>query len=897
MGTETWLDSSITNAEIFPQNYVVYRKDRNRQGGGVFVAIKDEYVSTECTNMDSDREIVWASIQIKGSKDLYVGSYYRPPPGDHQPVIELEDSLSKLPGGSSCSKLVLLGGDFNLAKVDWEEEEIQPGCPHPTLGREVIRIAADHTLSQMNHSPTRGENNLDLIFTSHPALVKNTKVTPGISDHDIVVMDIDLKAQTRKTKPRKVYLYKRGNLDGLKDNLTQSVTDFMTKNPQDHSVEDNWSLFKDMIISAMDRFIPSRQTKTRHSLPWITPKIKRGIRRRQRLYNKAKKGGTETSWREYKQCKHNIQTSIRQAHSAHVSHLLEETLLTKNSKPFWHYIKSRKQDNAGISPLKRRGVLVSDNVEQADILNEQFQSVFTNENVDSLPLMDGTPYPGVADLNIDVAGVEKLLQNLNPGKASGPDNIPNRILKCYATQLAPMLTFIFNQSVTTGCLPKEWTTAHISPIFKKGDRHLPENYRPVSLTSVACKVLEHIICRHMLTHLEHHDILTSLQHGFRRGHSCESQLLVTVQDIFKQYDDGNQVDVVILDFSKAFDVVPHQRLLLKLDHYGIRGNTHAWIKGFLSGRTQRVMVNGEISSTAAVTSGVPQGTVLGPLLFLCYINDLPLAVKSQVRLFADDCLLYRPINCKQDQVTLQEDLASLQQWAEKWLMKFNPHKCYMLRLARSKTPITGDYSLCATTLVQVSKNPYLGVLFSEDARWGDHINKTVKKANSTLGFLRRNLRRCPSKLKELSYNSLVRSGLEYASIVWDPHLVKDVNKLEAVQRRAARFVCSNYDRHSSVSAMMNSLGWSTLQTRRRQARLTMLHRIIRGPSAISPEAPLQPASRRTRSTNSHKLQRLSANTSVYQHSFFPRTIPEWNALPQRVVDCETVEAFKAALSV
>ena len=369
-----------------------------------------------------------------------------------------------------------------------------------------------------------------------------------------------------------------------------------------------------------------------------------------------------------------------------------------------------------------------------------------------------------------------------------------------------------------------------------------------------------------------------------------------MQDIFKQYDDGSQIDVAILDFSKAFDVVPHQRLIMKLNHYGISGDTNRWIQAFLTNRKQKVMVNGVLSGPAAVTSGVPQGTVLGPLLFLCYINDLPSVVKSQVRLFADDCLLYRAIHSKRDQDILQQDLNALQQWSEAWQMRFNPIKCYTLRLSRKKTIHSRDYSLCNTALAQVRHNPYLGVLLSDDAKWGEHINNTAKKANSTLGFLRRNLRRCPSQLKELAYISLVRSTLEYASVVWDPHLAKDVKKLEAVQRRAARFVCADYERQSSVTTMLTKLGWSTLQSRRRQARLTMFHKVIQGRSAINAESLLLPASRQTRAKNSFKLQLISTNTTVYQQSFFPRTVPEWNGLPQRVVDCESTEAFKAALS-
>ena len=277
-------------------------------------------------------------------------------------------------------------------------------------------------------------------------------------------------------------------------------------------------------------------------------------------------------------------------------------------------------------------------------------------------------------------GVEKLLRNLNVSKASGPDNIPNTILKTCSTQLAPAVTHIFNLSVNTGTLPEVWKNADITPIFKKGNKHEAANYRPVSLTSVCCKTLEHIICRHILNHLDEHRILTKLQHGFRSGHSCESQLVITMEDIMCKYDQKKQVDLVILDFSKAFDTVPHRKLLHKLKNYGVRGNILRWISSFLMDRHQRVVVKGEVSSKCTVDSGVPQGTVLGPLLFLCHINDLPLSVSSQVGLFADDCLLYREINSHSDHIALQEDLKSLECWAKQWGMKFNATKCYMMSI-------------------------------------------------------------------------------------------------------------------------------------------------------------------------------------------------------------------------
>ena len=274
-----------------------------------------------------------------------------------------------------------------------------------------------------------------------------------------------------------------------------------------------------------------------------------------------------------------------------------------------------------------------------------------NKNEHSQVPLPNRSAPFMNDIVVSAVGVTKLLKGLNPSKALGPDELHPRVLKELASELGPVFAHLFQQSIDTGEIPKEWSLANICPLFKKGDRSLACNYRPVSLTCVPCKLLEHIVCSNIMAHLDEHKLLSDRQHAFRKRHSCETQLITVINDWAKILDIGGQVDTFILDFEKAFDTPPHELLKCKLYGYGIGGKTLKWIDSFLCFRQQRVVVNGIKSDWAPVLSGVPQGTVLGPVLFSLYINDITTDIDSEIRLFADDCVCYREIKGTEDTET------------------------------------------------------------------------------------------------------------------------------------------------------------------------------------------------------------------------------------------------------
>ena len=486
--------------------------------------------------------------------------------------------------------------------------------------------------------------------------------------------------------------------------------------------------------------------------------------------------------------------------------------------------------------------------------------------------------PFMHDIVVTKEGVTKFLKGLNLSKALGPDELHPRVLKELAMELGP----VFAHLIDTGEIPKEWSLANICPLLKKGDRSLARKYRPVSLTCIPCKLLEHIVCSNIMAHLDEHELLSDRQHAFRKWHSCETQLTTVINDWTKILDKKGQVDTFILDFEKAFDTPPHELLTSKLFSYGIGGTTLNWINAFLCFRQQRLVVNGIKSEWAPVVSGVPQGTVLGPLLFSLYINDISADIESEIRLFADDCACYREIKNEEDTLKLQRDIDRLGSWARKWGMRFQPVKRNMMQLTNKRSSkIQGNYTLEGTVLENVESIKYLGVTITNDLKWNTHISNVCTKANRTLrlGFLRRNLYSCPPDVKEAAYKGLVRPVLEYGSSVWDPHTLGLQEELEKVQNRATRFVTGNdVFETGSMTGILGQLKWESLKKRRKDSRLILLYKGLKGKARILTDD-LIPKNRRCRNQHSLAFQIPSASKEANKSSFFPQTISDWNDLP------------------
>ena len=339
--------------------------------------------------------------------------------------------------------------------------------------------------------------------------------------------------------------------------------------------------------------------------------------------------------------------------------------------------------------------------------------------------------------------------------------------------------------------------------------------------------MESIIRDNLMEYLDKGGKLSEDQHGFRSGRSCVTQLLEIVEVWSSMLDEGAGIDVVYLDFRKAFDSVPHQRLLKKAHAYGIQGNLLKWIGSFLMGRKQRVIINGGKSSWKDVVSGIPQGSVLGPILFLVFIDDLPDSIESLVKIFADDTKVFTSINSEDDCAKLQADLESLSQWSDKWQLRFNVGKCGVMHYGQDHDQFhtyTMHEEGVERQLGILQEEKDLGVIFDPSLKFSKHINTVANKANRILGVIKRTFSYMDSRMFTTLYKTLVRPHVEYANCVWSPFQLKDIETIEKVQRRATKLVPEL--RNLEYSARIRQLKLPTLAYRRLRGDLIQVYKIV-----------------------------------------------------------------------
>ena len=571
-------------------------------------------------------------------------------------------------------------------------------------------------------------------------------------------------------------------------------------------------------------------------------------------------------------------------------------------KQFWKTVKSLKKASSQIPTLKTDSIIASSNTAKASLLNDVFSQNF---NTSTPPLTDidyhrfmadpSSPYP--EEIFCTEEDVFNLLLALDTSKASGSDGISGRMLKGTSHSIAPVLTNLFNLSIKTGKIPQKWKISSIVPIPKsQTNTDDPCNYRPISLLPVVSKLLERHMYSLVFAHLADIDLISDAQWGFTPGKSTITSLLSTFNDILQLLEHGADVALTFFDLRKAFDSVPHLPLLQKLKDIGLEQHILQWLTSYLSDRQQHVVVDGATSNASSVLSGVPQGSVLGPLLFLVYINCVslvPLSEGSKISMYADNILLSKPINHPDNYDDLQRDIDAIQECICKCHLTLNPSKCKYLIASRRRQPHLPRTRLFIgrDVLELVDSYRYLGVLVTSKLSWADHINHICSKARKLVGMLYRQFYTWADTSTLLRiYLTCIRPHLEYACQLWDPYTDKGTQALESVQKFACKVCLKRWD--VDYESMLQQLELTSLSQRRTFLKLTTMYNIINGTLYFPTGYFVQNYFPYSSSHGTLNYIRPFARTNYLYSSFVPSVISLWNNLPDSV-KTSSISVFKA----
>ena len=857
---------------------------------GICIYVKKTHRVAEFVFKDSSyKEQLWVQMTLPGSDKLLLGCTYRSPSGLEEESVQELGELFRLACNSSFSHVVITG-DFNLPQIDWK---LGLTCAPPThCSHAFMELVNDCFLYQHVTQPTRFRPGstphvLDLVFSNEEGMIKNLEFLPGLCSSDHVVLQFQLVCCTPATEPAEHRPnFNKGNYRLLNERLGAVNWGF----EQSHAPEAIYSCIKGTLSSLSRACIPLTKPRVSNRSLYINREAMKLKKRKRSLWVQYMRSGNIIDHVRFTRARNRLRTLTRKLRADFERKLARD--LRNNPKGFWRYAGSRLRTRTTVEDLQAEdGTVARDDNTKANLLNQYFHSVFTTED----PHLPSPPptYQGTVleDVNVSPAAVREKLEKLKPGSAPGPDGLHPRVLRETAATMAEPWSQLFRSCLDSGRLPLEWQKDEIVPIFKKGSKQTPANYRPVTLTAVPCKVLESLIRDQLFDHLESSEQLSDAQHGFRRKRSCTTQLLDTLDEWTDLLERGDPVDAIYLDFSKAFNSVPHQRLLLKLRSCGVGGKLLTWIEAFLTGRQQRVTVNGTKSDWAPVTSGVPQGTVLGPLLFVIYVNDMPGEVRSSLKMFADDTKLYRSVGRESDNGVLQEDLDSLVEWSERWQLPFNREKCKTLHLGGRNDCYT--YHMGDVQLSQTPVEKDLGVFVDRHLKFREQAASAITKASRIMAVIRRSFSVIDKTTLPLLFRTMVRPHLEYANSVWGPFNREDQKKVERVQRRATRLVSGIRD--LPYEERLRTLDLPSLYHRRRRGDMITVYQVLHQGVDVNAAKFFTPAAASITRGHQWKLAKPRAVSRVRRNVLSVRVINEWNALPPSVIAAPSVNAFKARL--
>jgi Reverse transcriptase (RNA-dependent DNA polymerase) len=657
-----------------------------------------------------------------------------------------------------------------------------------------------------------------------------------------------------------------------------------------------------------ESFVPKKSNKVcGRKAPWMNAEVAEMSRRKMELFYANRNSGWKVASliHGYRKIRQDIKRVTRKSVRAFELALANDK---KNPKRLFAYVNCQKSVKANISSIRDvDGSVKVDRSEVAKVLNKQFASVFTKEDGNAgLPDFEAKTRKVLEDFEITEEDVWKRFVEMDPNKSQGGDGFNPHVLKYGAHGWALPFSIIFRRSMDEGVVPAAWREANVTPLFKKGSRLVPANYRPVSLTSVPCKIMEKIFRDAVMGHLIAEKLISKQQHGFVKKKACVTNLLESTDFLTDARARKLWVDLLFLDFEKAFDKVPHRRLLQKAEAYGIKGKMLKWLEAFLSGRRQRVVLGGATSEWEKVTSGVPQGSVLGPLLFVIYINDLPDAIKLPSKLYADDSKVMcdlRKDNARDDAERLQADINRIVEWCDTWLMRLNFDKCKVMHIGngnpRAEYYMTDSLNGGARhTLATTELERDLGVYVSSDLKSHGQVNQAVNKANSMLGLLKRTFASRDVGIWTRLYTTYVRPHLEFAVPVWNPYLKGDIAKLEGVQRRATKV--AHHMKGKSYEERLKLLGLTTLEERRIRGDLIQFYKIQNDFEQVTWLNKLRLGNpqrgRREEGIERSKFILENVRGCQLRENFFTnRASAAWDNLPDAVVNVPSVDLFKEKL--
>ena len=897
--SETWLDEGDTSAIYSLPGYTgPYRLDRTLQrGGGVLAWVRDTIVVRERLDLHQDRhETLWLELLVPNHKLLLAVSY-RQQDGHYSDNywenLQISYDLAKATGIAN----IILTGDFNA----------DPSTNRPAATSKDAFLALNH-LTQHVSEPTRYHNDrgsiLDLIISNRQSLIKRTEVIAPVhkNDHCTIVGHINLPLSKNKTYKRTMWSYKTTNFDTFRTKLNEVEWDECLTSDDPDIATTEWTNKLKSVISSE---IPHKEVTVRPmDSKWYNGYLRRLCRKQMKDHRNWTEHLTPWARETYRTSRNKYHQEVDRLRKEH-QEKLADTLATEartNPKKWWSVAK----ETMGHRKTSTIPSMITDNEvhntdeAKANLFNDYFLEVQSLPDQPEAPIFEEhePPENTLEMITIVPKDVDDILKCLNTNKAYGPDGISPKVLKEGGPALVPILTKLFNLSLTKGIFPSNWKMANVCPIFKKAEEFFTRNYRPISLLSTIAKVFERVVFKHLFNFFRTNFKISLWQSGFLPGHSTVTQLIEIYDEFCKAVEKGKEIRVVFLDISKAFDRVWHAGLLNKLKGSGIKGRLLKWLQSYLTDRQQRVIINGTASPWGKILAGVPQGSVLGPLLFLIFINDITHVIRRcKIRLFADDtCLFVEVDEPAEAALILNDNLSQIQEWAKKWLVTFSPPKTEELLISNKVPRDHPPLFLDNQRITEVKHHKHLGVYLSHNLSWNKQAEETAKKANRCLGILRPLKFLLDRASLETLYKSFVRPILEYADIVWD---APDAHRhgldiLEKVQTEAARIVTGATAR-CGTDDLYAEVGWEKLAPRRRFHRALMMFKITTGlaPAALADKIPNRVEARtRYHLRNRRNLEVPLARLVSYSQSFYPAVVRLWNELTDSIKNSPSVASFK-----